>query len=203
MCVYIYTHVYVKLQFGGRSQTSYLGSKLALHFSPQHRAWSLRSTIVLGNHVFDQLGDIPMQQGPLLLDARHQTRLWPHQGCSYSANLAENTAETVHWAAGTSFPVPSTVSLPGTRTFLGWVPWWLHEKAVQSLVEHKNFCTLYVWCAGWTKANPKSRCCVWSSDNSLTHGKGPATRPAQFSLFNLLSTFSGLTAWVAEPPSAI
>lgn len=82
-------------------------------------------------------------------------------------------------------------------------PWWLFGKAVQSLAEHRNFCTLSVSCAGWTTANPKSSRCTWSSDNSPTHGKGPATRPAQFSLFNLLSTFSGLTAWVAEPPSAI
>lgn len=80
---------------------------------------------------------------------------------------------------------------------------WLFEKAMQSLAEHGNFCTLSVLCAGWTTANPKSSRCTWSSDNSQTHGKGPATRPAQFSLFNLLSTFSGLTAWVAEPPSAI
>lgn len=93
------------------------------------------------------------------------------------------------------------------HTYFPWLnpsePWWLYEKAVQSLVEHGSFCTLYVLCAGWTKANPKSSRCIWSSDNSSTCGKGPATRPAQFFLFNLLSTFSGLTAWVAEPPSAI
>lgn len=41
VCIYIHTHVYVKLQFG-RFKTRYLCSKLALHFSPQHRARTLR-----------------------------------------------------------------------------------------------------------------------------------------------------------------
>lgn len=125
---------------------------------------------------------------------------WSCWGCS-SLVLQTSLFES----DGSNFLLPSAISLPGMLCALAESLSALVAacEAVQSLAEHGSGCTLYLLCAGWTKANPKLSRCIWSSDNSSTYGKGPATRPAQFSLFNLLSTFAGLTAWVAEPPSAI
>lgn len=42
VCVHIYTHTYIKIYLGGGTKTTYLFSKQTLHFSPQHKAQSLK-----------------------------------------------------------------------------------------------------------------------------------------------------------------
>lgn len=190
-----------------------LCSKQAPCFSLDKGHSPSESTTVLRNYTFESCGKLPMLEG--------WDRSPPDESQRWKSALAPQGQQPSpckpHWEPCTTCTLPVWVCqqqlsdskhhITAWHTYFPWisqsVPWWLFEKAVQSLAEHRNSCTLSVSCAGWTTANPKSSRCTWRSDNSLAHGKGPATRPAQFSLFNLLSTFSGLTAWVAEPPSAI
>lgn len=83
---------------------------------------------------------------------KHLQSCW---GCSYRpANLAAEAARCLFGCNGSSFPLPSTISLPGTCICLGWIPQCL-SGCVQKLCKAWLNTTTSVPCTSCVQDEPK------------------------------------------------